>query len=188
MIASQLSHHPAWTVDQLAADLAAAHNRLAVMHAENISVDAAFGLSCSDLTPAQQRLFRRLGLIPGTDFDAYAAAALDDTSPDQARRCLNELYDQHLLTEPVPGRYRLHDLLGEHAHALAADNPAESAEAVGRLLDCYLHAAMTAGRHFTTWTAVQGRPPPRRPSAQAPSPVACDSSSSRGRRTCAAGE
>jgi hypothetical protein len=26
-------------------------------------------------------LFRRLGLIPGMSFDAYAAAALDGTSP-----------------------------------------------------------------------------------------------------------
>ena len=121
MLASQLSHHPAWSVGQLAADLAAARDRLELMHAENLSAGAAFGLSYTDLTPAQQRLFRRLGLIPGPAFDVYAAAALDDTSPDQARRCLDELYDQHLLTEPVPGRYRRHDLLREHARALAAD-------------------------------------------------------------------
>ena len=119
MIASQLRHHPAWTTDGLAADLAAARNRLAVMHAENLSVAAAFGLSYADLTAGQQRLFRRLGLLPGPYFDARAAAALDGTSLDEGGRRLDELYDQHLLTEPAPGRYRLHDLLREHARDLA---------------------------------------------------------------------
>ena len=47
------------------------------MQAEEISVAAAFDLSYQDLTAGQQRLFRRLGLHPGTDIDAYAAAALD---------------------------------------------------------------------------------------------------------------
>ena len=49
-----------------------------LMQAENLSVAAAFDLSYQDLTAGQQRLFRRLGLHPGPDIDAYAAAALDD--------------------------------------------------------------------------------------------------------------
>jgi hypothetical protein len=80
MLARQLRHHPAWTVGQLAADLAATRDRLALMHAENLSAAAAFGLPYTDLTPDQQRLFRRLGLHPGPSIDAYAAAALDATS------------------------------------------------------------------------------------------------------------
>ena len=148
MLASQLRHHPAWSATQLAAELAAARDRLALMRAENLSVAAAFGLSYADLTAAQQRLFRRLGLVPGPDFDARAAAALDHTSLDEARRCLDELYDQHLITEPAPGRYQLHDLLREHARALAAaDDPAACDAAVGRLLDYYLHTALAAGQH-----------------------------------------
>jgi hypothetical protein len=63
MLARQLHHHPAWTP----ADLAA----------ESLSVAAAFDLSYQDLTKGQQRLFRRLGLHPGPDIDAYAAGALD---------------------------------------------------------------------------------------------------------------
>jgi tetratricopeptide (TPR) repeat protein len=125
MLARQLRHHPAWTPGELAADLAVARDRLALMRAENLSVGATFGLSYADLTPGQQQLFRRLGLVPGPAFDAYAAAALGGTSLDEARRCLDELYDQHLLTEPAPGRYQLHDLLREHAQTLAAaDGPA----------------------------------------------------------------
>jgi transcriptional regulator with XRE-family HTH domain len=149
MIASQLRHHPSWTAGQLAEGLAYARDRLALMHAENLSVAAAFGLSYTDLTAGQRRLFRRLGLVPGPDFDAHAAAALDGTSPDTARRELDELYDQHLITEPAPGRYQLHDLLREHARALAAaDDPAESEAAARRLLDYYLHTALAAGWHF----------------------------------------
>ena len=82
MLASQLRHHPAWTAAALAAELAAARDRLALMHAENLSVAAAFDLSYADLTAGQQRLFRRLGLVPGPSIDAYAAAALDGTSLD----------------------------------------------------------------------------------------------------------
>ena len=169
MVASQLRHHPAWTAAGLAAELSAARERLELMQAENVSVAAAFGLSYQDLTPGAQRLFRRLGLVPGPSIDAYAAAALDDTGLAAARRHLGELYDQHLLTEPAPGRYMLHDLLREHARALAADgDPAESDAATGRLLDYYLHTALTAGQHIPTYTAVQGRPPPGPPPADAP--------------------
>jgi tetratricopeptide (TPR) repeat protein/transcriptional regulator with XRE-family HTH domain len=168
MIASQLRHHPAWTAAALAADLAAARDRLALMRAENVSVGAAFDLSYQDLTADQQRLFRRLGLIPGPDFDAYAAAALEGTSLGTARRDLDELYDQHLLAEHAPGRYQLHDLLREHARALAAADPAESDQAAGRLLDYYLHTALAAGSHFTTRASAYPRPPPGRPPADAP--------------------
>ncbi len=132
MLAAQLRHHPAWTPAQLAAELTQARDRLAVMRAENASVAAAFDLSYQELTPSQQRLFRRLGLVPGASIDVYAAAPLEGTSPQAARGCLDDLYDQHLLTEPAPGRYQLHDLLREHARALAdADDPADAGAADG---------------------------------------------------------
>jgi hypothetical protein len=167
MLARQLRHHPAWTAAELAAVLAAARDRLALMHAENLSVAAAFDLSCADLTAGQQRLFRRLGLIPGPSFDAYAA--LDGITVEDAGRRLEELYDQHLLAEPAPGRYNLHDLVREHARALAAaDDPAGTGAATGRLLDYYLHAAAAAGGHFSSWVRPSRRPPPGRPPADLP--------------------
>jgi len=119
MVARQLHHHPAWTAAGRAAELTTARDRLELMAAENVSVAAAFDLSYEDLTMDQQRLFRRLGLHPGPDIDAYAAAALDGTDLAAARRSLEALYDQYLLTEPAAGRYRLHDLIREHARALA---------------------------------------------------------------------
>ena len=160
MLASQLRHHPAWVPATLASGLAAARGRLAMMYTENVSVAVAFDLSYADLTPGPQRLFRRLGLIPGPSFDDYAAAALDGTSIGQARRHLGELYDQHLLTEPTPGCYQLHDLLREHARTLAdADDPAESSAAAERLLDYYLHTALAADRHIPAFDTAYRRSP-----------------------------
>jgi tetratricopeptide (TPR) repeat protein/transcriptional regulator with XRE-family HTH domain len=161
MAGRQLAHHPAWTAAGLAGELAAARDRLELMAAENVSVAAAFGLSYADLDESQQQLFRRLGLHPGPDIDAYAAAALDDTTLNQARRQLEALYDQHLITQPAPGRYRFHDLIREHARALAAaDDPAARDAAATRLLDYYLHTARAAGGQFPSWTNAEGPAPP----------------------------
>ena len=169
LIASQLRHHPAQTAESVVASLAAATDRPELMRAENLSVAAAFDLSYQDLSPGQQRLFRRLGLIPGPAFDAYAVAALDGVSLGEARRQLDELYDQHLITEPTLGRYQLHDLLREHARALAAtDDQADRAAAAGRVLDYYLHTALAAGRQFAPRASAYRRPLPGNPSAQAP--------------------
>jgi tetratricopeptide (TPR) repeat protein len=165
----QLAHHPAWTAAGLAAELAAAHDKLTLLHAENLSVAAAFSLSYQDLDEGQQRLFRRLGLHPGPDIDANAAAALDGSTLAAARRRLEALYDLHLITQPTPGRYRFHDLIREHARTLAAaDDPAARDAAATGLLDYYLHTARAASKHIAGWTYTEGPVPPGRPPASAP--------------------
>jgi tetratricopeptide (TPR) repeat protein/transcriptional regulator with XRE-family HTH domain len=158
MAARQLHHHPAWTVAGRAAELASARDRLELIATENLSVAAAFDLSYADLTEDQQRLFRRLGLHPGADIDAFAAAALDGTDLAAARRGLEALYDQYLLAEPVQGRYRLHDLIREHARALAdrLDPDRDRNAAIARLLDYYQHTAARADALM----ARQARPAP----------------------------
>jgi tetratricopeptide (TPR) repeat protein/transcriptional regulator with XRE-family HTH domain len=169
MLAGQLRHHPARNAAELAAELATTRDRLAVMRAENLSVAAAFDLSYQDLTADQQRLFGRLGLVPGPDIDAYAAAALDDAGLQTARTRLDELYDHHLITEPAPGRYLMHDLLREYSRALAAErDQADSRAATARLMDYYAHVAAAAGQHIATWTTAGGRQPPGRPPGNAP--------------------
>ena len=145
MLARQLRHHPAWTAQELAADLTAARSRLELMQAENLSAAAAFDLSYRDLTADQKHMFRRLGLHPGTDIDVFAAAALSESSIDAARRNLAGLYDHYLIAEPSRGRYRMHDLISEHAQALAATEPAVYRDAaVDRLLEYYLQTARAA--------------------------------------------
>ena len=146
MVARQLHHHPAWSLAGRAAELGVAVDRLELMETENLSVAAAFNMSYEDLSPEQQRLFRRLGLDPGADIDAYAAAALDGTDLAAARRGLEGLYDQYLVAEPAQGRYRLHDLIREHARALAGrlDPDRDRDGAIARLLDYYQHTSARA--------------------------------------------
>jgi tetratricopeptide (TPR) repeat protein/transcriptional regulator with XRE-family HTH domain len=163
MLARQLYHHRAWTVAGRAAELSAAVDRLELLATENISVAAAFDLSYSNLGPDQQRQFRRLGLHPGADIDGFAAAALNGTDPATAGPALQALYDQHLLTEPAPGRYRMHDLIREHAKTLARrdDSDDEREQATDRLLDYYQHTAALANARI----ARQTRPGPAADSA-----------------------
>jgi len=145
MLARQLHHHPTWSAADLAADLAGARDRMALMTAENLSVAAAFDLSYRDLGLAQQRMFCLLGLHPGSDFDAYAAAALAGEDLEKARRQLAALYDHYLLTEPARGRYRFHDLIREYARVLSVASSTGGNElAQARLLDYYSRAAWSA--------------------------------------------
>ncbi|MGN6794115.1 MAG: ATP-binding protein [Streptosporangiaceae bacterium] len=175
MLASQLRHHPAWTPADLAADLVAEKDRLGLMRAENVSVDAALSLSYRDLTAGQRRLFRRLGLHPGPDLDAHAAAAVGGLTLDTARRHLDAVYDQHLLTEPSRGRYKMHDLVREHARALAAADDSDARDAAtGKLMDYYLQTALAAGRLIGTRILNYGALPPGSPPACAPTLTTAD--------------
>jgi tetratricopeptide (TPR) repeat protein/transcriptional regulator with XRE-family HTH domain len=158
MLARQLHHHPAWDPTDLAGDLAAARDRLTLMTAENLSVTAAFDMSYADLTESQRYAFRCLGLHPGTDIDAFAMAALSDTDVATARHHLETLYGQYLITEPARGRYRLHDLIREHARALATtDPPAASQAALRRLLDYYVQTVRAADRYLPRRIPVPAR-------------------------------
>jgi len=174
MLGRQLKHHPARGGPEVAAELASARDRLAVMRAENLSVAAAFDLSYRDLTTDQRRLFRRLGLVPGPDIDAYAAAALDDTGVESARGRLDELYDHHLISEPAAGRYQLHDLLRQYSRALAAEGEPTDAGAAARLVNYYAHVAAAASKHIATWTTAGDRPPPGSPPGSAPELATAD--------------
>jgi tetratricopeptide (TPR) repeat protein/transcriptional regulator with XRE-family HTH domain len=169
MVARQLHHHPAWTAAGRAAELASARDRLELMATENLSVAAAFDLSYADLAEDQQQVFRRLGLHPGADIDAYAAAALNGTGLAAVRRGLEALYDQYLLTEPAQGRYRMHDLIREHARALAGrlDPDRDREQATERLLDYYQHTAALADALI----ARQARPAPASAGGEVPAAV-----------------
>ena len=175
MVASQLLHHPAWTPAGLAADMTAEQDTLGMMYAENLSVGAAFNLSYKDLTAGQRRLFRRLGLNPGPDIDAHAAAAVSGLALSTARSNLQAIYDQHLLTEPNRGRYRMHDLVREHARALAAaDDPVVREAALGRLLDYYLQTGLAASNLIGTRILNYGALPAGSPPACAPNLTTAD--------------
>ncbi|MEV5835574.1 tetratricopeptide repeat protein [Nocardia sp. NPDC052112] len=158
LVAGRLAHHPHWTtaeITELAEEFEAATDRLTELDANDRIVRAAFDLSYRDLPPARQLLFRRLGLHPGSDVDAYAVAALAGTDLATAERELDAVYTDHLLDEPARGRYRLHDLLRDYAHTLTDDDPIiDNTRAMDRLLDYYQHTATYADR----WLARRTRP------------------------------
>jgi DNA-binding SARP family transcriptional activator/tetratricopeptide (TPR) repeat protein len=166
---ARLRTRPAWTVGHLADRLGDARRRLAELAVGDRSVAAAFALSYQHLPPARQRLFRLLGLHPGPSFDARLAAALADLGLDEADGLLEDLLDAHLVQQPAPGRYRLHDLLRDHAAGTAASaEPAEGRQrAVGRLLDYYLHTARRAAAQLDPRTG-RPEPAPGTPPAAAP--------------------
>ncbi|MFF0343954.1 tetratricopeptide repeat protein [Kribbella sp. NPDC004875] len=124
--AARLRHRPAWTLDTLVERL----------REGELPVSDVFEMSLRQLDPAQRRMFRLLGLVPGEDIDAYAAAALAEIPLANARTLLEDLVDVHLVQEPAAGRYRMHDLLRQAARA---DDPdADPVPAITRLGDYYL--------------------------------------------------
>jgi DNA-binding SARP family transcriptional activator/tetratricopeptide (TPR) repeat protein len=137
---SRLAHRPGWTVAALAARLRERTDRLGELTLADRGVGPAFALSYAQLAPAEQRMFRLLGVHPGADFDAWSAAALAGCTPREADSVLEALVDAHLLRSAAPGRYTFHDLIREYARSLA---PAAAAPH-RRLHDYYLAAATRA--------------------------------------------
>ena len=159
--AALIRHRPAWTLEHLADKLRAAPLEPGSFTDGERDLSSVFDLSYQTLDDDQRDLLRRLGLVPGSDVDAYAAAALLDTDPGRAERLLQDLVDHHLLTEPAQGRYRVHDLIRAYAHTqtMNLDPDPERERALGRLLHYYAHTAQTASQAVTRFS----RPEPDGP-------------------------
>jgi len=140
--------HPSFTLAALAAELRDARGRLDALSTgeDTTDVRAVLSWSYQSLQPPAARLFRLLGLHPGPEITAPAAASLAGLDLSVARRLLRELTRCHLLAEPVPGRFVFHDLLRTYAteQAAATDTPADRQAATARMLDHYLHTAHAA--------------------------------------------
>jgi tetratricopeptide (TPR) repeat protein/DNA-binding SARP family transcriptional activator len=122
--------------------------RLGGAGAASPEVISAFDLSYRALEPDHQRFFRRLGVGPCATVSLQAAAALDGCTLAEAEKALVALLDHHLLARAPDGQFRFHDLIRGYAAVRAArDDPeADQRQAVGRLLDYYLHSADHADR------------------------------------------
>jgi hypothetical protein len=97
--AADLAVGPRHSIADHLADLCAGdrHTTLRAESDAERAVRAASGLSCAALPAPTQRLFRLLGLVPGPDVTAGAAAALATIPPDEALSMLRQLVTARLL-------------------------------------------------------------------------------------------
>lgn len=147
--AARAAANPSVPLESFAAQMSSEHDRLDAFDIGDptTSVRAVFSWSVSQLSPSAAGLFRLLGLHPGPDFTAAAAASLAGLPANEAHRLLAELSRASLIDEQVPGRYAFHDLLRAYAgeQAASSESPADRRRAVRRLLDHYLYTARPAG-------------------------------------------
>jgi tetratricopeptide (TPR) repeat protein len=112
------------------------------------SVEAVFVSAYRTLSRPAQRLLRRLGLHPGPHLAGELVAALSAAPLAATEPALAELVAAHLVAQPEPGRYRLHDLIRLFARRLAhtEESAADRTEVLERLVDWYLRCADAANR------------------------------------------
>jgi tetratricopeptide (TPR) repeat protein/transcriptional regulator with XRE-family HTH domain len=166
---------PDATLADLVAELHDQRQRLTLLAAGDdprASVSAVLSWSLRHLPPRAAHAFGLLGLHPGPDLDAYAAASLTGGTPAEARATLDILARAHLVHRTTPGRYGMHDLLRAYA-AEQAERPVDGPRS--RLFDHYLAAAATAMNVLFPTDAVQcplSSPPAAMPRSDAAAPPA----------------
>ena len=136
---------PGVALADLAAELRDARGRLDLLETGDVTTDlrAVFSWSYERLSERAARMFRLLGVHPGPDISAAAAASLAGIPLAAARAALAELTRASLLTEDVAGRFGCHELLHTYAaeRAAADESEDERQAARRRLLDHYLRTA-----------------------------------------------
>ena len=145
--AARAAMQPGLSLATLAGQLRDASGRLDVLDAGDVaSARAAFSWSYQNLSAPTARMFRLVGVHPGPDITAAAAASLAGIPLDQTRHALAALTRASLLTEHLPGRFAFHDLLRAYAaeRADAEDGEAQCRAATRRMLGYYLHSAYAA--------------------------------------------
>jgi DNA-binding SARP family transcriptional activator/tetratricopeptide (TPR) repeat protein len=150
VVAARAATHPRLPLTAIADELR--HTRSSLDPFDNADpatdVRAVFSWSYLALGPDTARTFRLLGEHPGPDISLSAAASLSGTPPEQTGELLAELDRAHLVTEHLPGRFAMHDLMHAYAAELARtfDTATVRDAAVRRMLDHYLHSAYAADR------------------------------------------
>jgi DNA-binding SARP family transcriptional activator/tetratricopeptide (TPR) repeat protein len=145
IVGEHVAMRPAVPIPELAAELRHTKRLLdAGSYGDDhtTTLRSTFSLSYRALRPAEGRLFRLLGLHPGTKFSVQAVSALAGT--DDVEPILDALVGAHLVAQEGAGRYCVHDLL--HAYATDLSSAGEPADdrARHRMFDWYLQSAYHA--------------------------------------------
>jgi tetratricopeptide (TPR) repeat protein len=150
IVGNRLASRPGWSAADLVVRLGNEDRRLDQLSAGDLKIATAFGMSYEQLADAARRVFRRLALVPGRDFDAALAAVLGGMSIEDAWDALDELVDLGLLQDGSLGRYRFHDLVRLFARdrLVEEDGAARREVFAGRMTSWLLRVATVAGRWF----------------------------------------
>jgi tetratricopeptide (TPR) repeat protein len=181
-VAAELAiSRPAARLVDLVSELADLQLRLELLDAggdPRAAVHTVFSWSYDHLRAETADTFRLLGLHPGPDIDAFAAAALTNTSLHHARTSLGQLARAHLVQPTADGRYGMHDLLRGYAirRSDAEDTDDQRRAALGRLFDYYLATAAAA---MDTLHPAEASIRPRILPAATPAPALADSEAAR---------
>ncbi|MFB4284719.1 tetratricopeptide repeat protein [Nonomuraea sp. MTCD27] len=159
IVGNRLVSRPGWRAAEFADRLADEERRLDQLRAGDLKVATAFAMSYEQLAASTRRVFRRLALVPGRDFDATLAAVAGATSIEGVWEALDELVDLGLLQDSASARYRFHDLVRLFARdRLHAEEPPSERDALTVTVASWLlRMATVAGRWFDP---AYGRPDP----------------------------
>jgi tetratricopeptide (TPR) repeat protein len=138
LTAARLRAHPTWTV----------HDLLEQDISRHTNIERAYALSYQDLDPGMRSFFRMLSVHPGAEITAEAAAILTGSSVYLASASTEELYNRYLLSEPIPHRFRFHDLIKDFASRESSGMEDDTArrDALLRLLGYYAFMAESASQ------------------------------------------
>jgi len=157
---ARLAARSRWPISEMVQALAQERRRLAALAMEDdMAVRPALDLSYRSLEPNAARMYRTMGLYPGTHFDSNVAAAAAYVPRSEARRLLGLLTDANLLDDAEGGQYRFHDLTRLHAREMAErrESDTERGIVIRRMLDWFLATVTSAGQTVTPYRHDQPR-------------------------------
>jgi tetratricopeptide (TPR) repeat protein len=155
---ARLAARSKWPISEMVEAMTLERERLAALRMEDdMAVRGALDISYRGLPAEAARIYRLMGLFPGTHFDSGVAAATAAVPRADAKRLLGMLTDANLLDDTSGSQYRFHDLTRLHAREMADRHESATArdEAIRRMLDWFL--ATVGGASLTVTPYRRGR-------------------------------
>lgn len=145
---ARLAHRRGWRLADLAGQMAGDAPVLHHLAQEESTVTGAFAASYEPLTSSTKRVFRFLGLYPGSRFGVPAVAALTGLTITEARAALDDLVDRNLVEDLDSTRYRLHDLMRQYSIELCSrtDSASDRKAGLAHLFDFTLAVALEVAK------------------------------------------
>jgi tetratricopeptide (TPR) repeat protein len=151
---ARLAARSKWPISEMVEAMTLERERLAALRMEDdMAVRSALDISYRGLSTEAARMYRMMGLFPGTHFDSWVAAATTAVPRAEAKRLLGMLTDANLLDDVSGGQYRFHELIRLHAREMADRHESAAAreEAFRRIIDWFLATAGSASLMVTPY-------------------------------------